>query len=132
LRYDVRSAVDGRHFDARCFLLKSDGKNVLFSGDTVLYDGRLGWQGNPYADNVQYLSSLRKLNGFSLDGAKVQWDLLLPGHGAISMDKADLHVQKDLHLVRLLAGEGREIPGVPFQLPEYRKQMYGRPAVKLP
>src|SRR5882724_10502177 len=25
-----------------CFLLKSDGKNVLFSGDTVLYDGRLG------------------------------------------------------------------------------------------
>ena len=41
-------------------------------------------------------------------------------------------VQKDLNLVALLLGEGREIPGVPFQLPEYRKQMYGRPAVKLP
>jgi glyoxylase-like metal-dependent hydrolase (beta-lactamase superfamily II) len=115
-----------------CFLLKSDGKNVLFSGDTVLYDGRLGWQGNPYADNTQYLSSLRKLNGFGLDGAKVQWDVLLPGHGAISMDKAYLDVQKDLNLVALLLGDGREIPSVPFELPEYRKQMYGRQAVKVP
>ena len=53
-----------------CFLLRSDGKNVLFSGDTVLYDGRLGWQGNPYADNRQYLSSLQKLNDFTLDGGE--------------------------------------------------------------
>jgi hypothetical protein len=98
----------------------------------VLYDGRLGWQGNSYADNTQYLSSLRKLNGFALDGTKVQWDVLLPGHGAISMDKAYLDVQKDLNLVALLLGDGREIPGVPFQLPEYRQQMYGRPAVKVP
>ncbi len=61
---------------------------------------------------------------------KVQWDLLLPGHGAISMDKAYLDVQKDLHLVTLLTSDGREIPSVPFELPEYRKQMYGRTAVK--
>jgi glyoxylase-like metal-dependent hydrolase (beta-lactamase superfamily II) len=114
-----------------CFLLRSDGKNVLFSGDTVLYDGRLGWQGNPYADNRQYLSSLQKLNTFTLDGSKVQWDLLLPGHGAIAMDKAYLDVQKDLDLVALLLGDGREIPGVPFSLLEYRKHMFGRPAVTL-
>jgi glyoxylase-like metal-dependent hydrolase (beta-lactamase superfamily II) len=115
-----------------CFLLRSDSKNVLFSGDTVLYDGRLGWQGNPYADNTQYLFSLRKLNDFTLDGAKVQWDMLLPGHGAISMDKAYLDVQKDRDLVALLLRDGREIPSVPFELPEYRKQMSGRPPVKLP
>jgi glyoxylase-like metal-dependent hydrolase (beta-lactamase superfamily II) len=115
-----------------CFLLRSDGKNILFSGDTVLYDGRLGWQGNPYADNRQYLFSLRKLNDFTLDGAKVQWDMLLPGHGAIAMDKAYLDVQKDRDLVAQLLRDGREIPGVPFQLPEYRKQMSGRPPVKLP
>lgn len=114
-----------------CFLLRSDGKNVLFSGDTVLYDGRLGWQGNPYADNRQYLSSLQKLNGFTLDGSKVQWDILLPGHGAIAMDKAYLDVQKDLDLVALLLADGREIPGTPFSLPEYRKRMFGRPAVTL-
>jgi glyoxylase-like metal-dependent hydrolase (beta-lactamase superfamily II) len=112
-----------------CFLLRSDGKNVLFSGDTVLYDGRLGWQGNPYADNQQYLSSLRKLNNFTLNAIKVQWDMLLPGHGAIALDKAYLDVQKDLDLVALLQAEGREIPGVPFSLPEYRKHMFGRPMV---
>ena len=114
-----------------CFLLRSDGKNVLFSGDTVLYDGRLGWQGNPYADNRQYLFSLQKLNNFTLNAAKVQWDLLLPGHGAIAMDKAYLDVQKDLDLVGLLLADGREIPSVPFSLPEYRKHMFGRPAAKL-
>jgi hypothetical protein len=48
------------------------------------------------------------------------------------MDKAYLDVQKDLNLVALLLGDGREIPSVPFELPEYRKQMYGRQAVKVP
>lgn len=55
-----------------CFLLQARGKNILFSGNTVLYDGRLGWQGNPYADNRQYLSSLEKLNHFTLNSTKVQ------------------------------------------------------------
>jgi glyoxylase-like metal-dependent hydrolase (beta-lactamase superfamily II) len=114
-----------------CFLLQSGGKNILFSGDTVLYDGRLGWQGNPYADNRQYLASLEKLNRFTLDSARVQFDMLLPGHGAISMDKAYLDVQKDVDLVALLLSEGRDVPGVPFALAEYRKHMYGRPAVGL-
>jgi glyoxylase-like metal-dependent hydrolase (beta-lactamase superfamily II) len=109
-------------------LLRSEGNNVLFSGDTVLYDGRLGWQGNPYADNRQYLASLQKLNDFTLDGEKVQWDLLLPGHGAISLDKAYLDVQKDLELVALLLSGSREIPSEPFALPEYRKRMFGRQA----
>src|SRR5579863_1143877 len=112
-----------------CFLLRLGNTNILFSGDTVLYDGRLGWQGNPYADNRQYLYSLEKLNGFTLNDAKVQWDVLLPGHGAIAMDKAYLDVQKDRDLVALLLRAGSEIPSVPFSLPEYRNQMYGRAAV---
>jgi metallo-beta-lactamase class B len=115
-----------------CFLLRLDGKNILFSGDTVLYDGRLGWQGNPYADNRQYLWSLEKLNAFTLNSAKVRWDMLLPGHGAIAMDKAYLDVQKDRDLVALLLAEGREIPGSPFALAEYRNHMYGRPPVTIP
>jgi glyoxylase-like metal-dependent hydrolase (beta-lactamase superfamily II) len=111
-----------------CFLLRAGGKNVVFSGDTVLYDGRLGWQGNPYADNRQYLSSLQKLYRFTLDDAEIRWDMLLPGHGAIVMDKAYLDVQKDRDLVAVLLSEGREVPGVPFALPEYRNHMYGRAA----
>jgi hypothetical protein len=69
---------------------------------------------------------------FTINSAKVQWDMLLPDHGAIAMDKAYLDVQKDLDLVALLLGEGRDVPGVPFALPEYRKHMYGRPPVTLP
>jgi len=115
-----------------CFLLQQGGKNILFSGDTVLFDGRLGWQGNPYADNRLYLSSLDKLNGFTLDASKVRWDMLLPGHGAIVTDKAYLDVQKDRDLVALLLAGGHEIPGVPFALAGYRNQMFGRPPVPVP
>jgi metallo-beta-lactamase class B len=115
-----------------CFLLQAHGKNVLFSGDTVLYDARLGWQGNPYADNRQYLASLEKLNAFTLNSKKVQWDILLPGHGAIALDQAYLDVQKDRDLVALLLHHGREIPSVPFALPEYRNQMFGRTVVRMP
>ncbi|HKW96100.1 MAG TPA: MBL fold metallo-hydrolase [Bryobacteraceae bacterium] len=115
-----------------CFLLRLGDKNILFSGDTVLYDGRLGWQGNPYADNRQYLASLEKLSAFTLNAAKVRWDVLLPGHGAIAMDKAYLDVQKDKDLVSRLLASGQEIPSVPFALPEYRNQMYGRPPVSGP
>src|SRR5262249_8155092 len=61
-----------------CLLLDVYAKNLLLSGDTVLYDGRLGWQGNPYADNRQYLASLRKLAGYSWNGAPGQFDALLP------------------------------------------------------
>jgi hypothetical protein len=32
---------------AACFLLQVEGKNLLISGDTVFYDGMLGWQLNP-------------------------------------------------------------------------------------
>ena len=99
------------------------------SGDTVLYDGRLGWQGNPYADNRAYLASLEKLNAFTLDMKKVRWDVLLPGHGAIAMYKAYLDVQKDLEFVAQLLQAGREIPAVPFADPSYRGKMFGRPAV---
>ena len=113
-----------------CFLLEVDGKNLLFSGDTVLYDGRLGWQGNPYADNRQYLSSLRKLAGFSWNGAPVQWDMLLPGHGAMTLDKAYLDVEKARASVADSLARGKDILSTPYATPEYRKLMYGRPALK--
>jgi len=113
-----------------CFLLDVDGKNLLFSGDTVLYDGRLGWQGNPYADNRQYLASLRKLAGYSWNGAPVQFDALLPGHGAMSLDKAYLDVEKARASVEDSLARGRDILGTPYSTPESRKQMYGRPPLK--
>jgi glyoxylase-like metal-dependent hydrolase (beta-lactamase superfamily II) len=109
-----------------CFLLEVDGKNLLFSGDTVLYDGRLGWQGNPYADNQQYLASLRKLAAFTWNGAAVEWDMLLPGHGAMALDKAYLDVEKARASVEDSLARGKDILSTPYATPEYRKRMYGR------
>jgi glyoxylase-like metal-dependent hydrolase (beta-lactamase superfamily II) len=114
-----------------CFLLDVDGKNLLFSGDTVLYDGRLGWQGNSYADNRQYLASLRKLASFTWNGAAVQWDMLLPGHGAMSIDQAYRDVEKARISVEDSMARGKEILATPYATPEYRKKMFGQPPLKI-
>src|SRR5262249_43280668 len=108
------------------FLLQTDGKNLLFSGDTALYDGRLGWQGNPYADNRAYIASLEKLANFSLGSGKLLWDMLLPGHGAIAVDKGYMDVQKDLEWAVSELATHHEIFGTPYHLPEYRTRMFGR------
>ena len=114
-----------------CFLLDVDGKNLLFSGDTVLYDGRLGWQGNPYADNRQYLASLRKLSSFTWNGAAIQWDMLLPGHGAMAIDQAYRDVEKARVSVEDSMARGREILSAPTTTLEYRKKMYGLAPLKV-
>jgi glyoxylase-like metal-dependent hydrolase (beta-lactamase superfamily II) len=114
-----------------CFLLQVEGKNLLFSGDTVLYDGRLGWQGNPYADNTQYLASLEKLARFKLEPRRTerfQFDLLLPGHGALSLDKAYLDIDKALEHARWQLANNLGIQATPFATNYYRQKMFGRPA----
>lgn len=111
------------------FLVQIDGKNLLISGDTVFYDGMLGLQIIPYADNRRYLASLEKLRGFVLD-APIRWDVLLPGHGAIAMDKAYLDVQKDWETLSGDVAANREPVVTPHSRPDYRKRMYGRPATK--
>lgn len=110
-----------------CFLLEVDGRNLLFGGDTVLYDGRLGWQGNPYADNRQYAASLRKLSEFTWNGAAVRWDVLLPGHGAMALDKAWLDVEKARASVEESVAQGKEVLATPYATRSYRLRMYGRP-----
>jgi metallo-beta-lactamase class B len=96
------------------------------------YDNRLGWQGNPYADNQRYLASLKKLAGFHLNAPPLQFDLLLPGHGAIAMDKAYIDVQKARDTVESDLAAGRDVEGSPYSTPPYRRLMYGRPAVLAP
>jgi glyoxylase-like metal-dependent hydrolase (beta-lactamase superfamily II) len=113
------------------FLLDLDGKNVLISGDTVFYDGMLGAQNNPYADNRRYLASLEKLEKFTLGSPKpVRWDVLLPGHGAIPMNQAYRDVQKCRETLAGDLAAGREPVITPHRRPEYRSRMFGRPATK--
>ncbi len=114
-----------------CFLLQIEGKNLLISGDTVFYDGMLGWQLNPYADNRHYLASFEKLLKFTLKTDPLTWDMLLPGHGAIAMDKAGLDVEKGRDMIAGDLAASREVKVSPHSRPEYRKRMFGRPGAKV-
>jgi glyoxylase-like metal-dependent hydrolase (beta-lactamase superfamily II) len=114
-----------------CFLLQIEGKNVLFSGDTILVDGSLGSQGD-YADNNQYLASMKKLEFFMLGWQKppLRWDMLLPGHRCIALDQAFLDVKKCRERLEHDLAAGREITTSRFT-PEYRQKLFGRPATPL-
>nr|WP_241696168.1 MBL fold metallo-hydrolase [Solimonas terrae] len=121
-------ATPGHTPGSSCFLLQVGGRNVLFGGDTALYDNRLGNQSTSFTDNREYLASLRKLAGFHLDPRlPFQWDVLLPGHGAIVMDHAYMDVEKDFRTTQIDLLEGYPIEALPFATPLYRKMMAGRP-----
>ena len=109
------------------FWLQVGDKNVLFSGDTVFYDSMVGLQATPYADNRQYLASLKKLDRFALGAGPVRWDVLLPGHATIALDRADLDVQKCRERVELELAAGGDL-SILRNTPEYRRRIYGRPA----
>lgn len=109
-----------------CLLLQAGGKNVLISGDVVLYDGQLGGQTSP---SSEYLASLEKLEDYRLDGVPVRWDMLLPGHGTIVMDHAYLDIQKGREALEHDVAMGRTYV-LPYSRPEYRKRMFGRAASK--
>lgn len=101
-----------------CFALRADGQQLLFSGDTVLHDYRLGWQG-PYSDDDAYLGSLEQL-------ALSSWDVLLPGHGMLVLDQADLDVDKAVRAVARYVANGSAIPPLPFADDDYRRRMYSK------
>lgn len=83
-----------------CYDLEQNGRHFLFSGDIALHNGRHAWMGNPYADWEQYLKSLEKLAGFAIDGKPVRFDVLLPGHGTVDMDRAQRSVEETVKIVR--------------------------------
>ena len=110
-----------------CYLLQLDGKNILFGGDTILFDYRLGAQGLPFSDDVAYQASLRKLEKFGTTlGPPVRWDVLLPGHGVIVLDRAYADVLKGARQVHWDVSTGEAIKALPFSDDAYRKLMFGR------
>lgn len=93
---------------ASCFYFQRKGKNVLLSGDIVFHLGRQAWMGDPYADWDQYLKSLYKIKHFAMRGGPdkfnptgkpIQYDLVLPGHGTISLDMGSREVDCTIQLV---------------------------------
>jgi acetyl esterase/lipase/glyoxylase-like metal-dependent hydrolase (beta-lactamase superfamily II) len=113
------------------FMLQLDGRNILFSGDTLLYDYRLGAQGTAYADNRAYVASLQKIAKFTLTlSDPIHWDMLLSGHGALVLDRAYMDVDKGWRTVQLDLLEGQPIAALPFSTDSYRKLMFGRPPLE--
>jgi len=111
-----------------CFLLQFEGRNILFTGDTLLYDHRLGAQSTAYADNRSYVGSLGKLARFTLNTVdRVRWDTLLPGHGVLVLDRAYLDIEKGWRTVQIDLLEGDPVDALPFATNRYRTLMFGRP-----
>ena len=111
-----------------CFYLKKDDKNILISGDTLFHNGKHGWMGNPYVDYEMYLNSLWKLKNFSVKGhvhnekgrlmvrRPVEFDMLLPGHTAISYDMVSRDIMKGIEIMSYTLQQRRS--GVDYQWTE--------------
>lgn len=124
----IAIATPGHTPGSTCYRLEIDGANVLFGGDTILFDYRLGAQATPYIDNAAYLASLRKLAAyFSYPLVRGRWDMLLPGHGTIVLDRAYADVVKGARQVQWAMTNGEPINALPFADDYYRKLMFGRP-----
>lgn len=117
-------ATPGHTAGSTCYLLTIDQTNILFGGDTILFDGRLGAQGTPFADDVAYLASLKKLARL---GVYRRYDALLPGHGTLVLNRAYMDVEKGLRQVQWDITTGAPVQALPFADDDYRKLMFGRP-----
>jgi glyoxylase-like metal-dependent hydrolase (beta-lactamase superfamily II) len=84
------------------FAFERGGKWHLLSGDIVLHNGRHAWMGGKKADWGHYVTALGRLARFSVDGKPVKFDLLLPGHGAIELDKGQRSVELTERAVKSL------------------------------
>lgn len=111
-----------------CFYLQLEEKHILISGDTVFHNGKHGWMGHPYADYEQYIKSLWKLKRFAVGGdvhhekdrimvrEPIAYDMLLPGHTAISMDMVSRDIDKGLEIMSYTIQQRRK--GVDYQWTE--------------
>ncbi len=82
--------------------LPKNSKHVLCSGDIASHAGRHAWMGHPYADWDLYLKSLEKLANYSVDGQPIEFDILLPGHGTVDMEKAMRSIRETMKIVRYI------------------------------
>jgi glyoxylase-like metal-dependent hydrolase (beta-lactamase superfamily II) len=68
-----------------CFILHHDGERDLFTGDTLLFGGRIILQDTWDCDLRTHLDSLRRLDGLGIRG-------LFPGHRTVSVRDGQRHI----------------------------------------
>ena len=128
--------------DSCCFYFKKGEKNILIGGDTIFHNGKHGWMGHPYSDFEQYLKSLWKLKRFAVGGTvhneadrimvrnPISFDLLLPGHTAISMENVTRDINKGIEIMSYTLQQRRK--GVDYQWTEPYTFFAEREASKKP
>ncbi|MHA1861999.1 MAG: MBL fold metallo-hydrolase [Candidatus Ranarchaeia archaeon] len=77
----------GHTIDSLCFFEKKNG--LLFSGDTVLCDGGIGFVVNPSGDLAAEQASIRRLSRLPVKA-------LLPGHRRIETQQANAQIKESL------------------------------------
>lgn len=74
------------------FLLKHDGRTILFGGDLIFFGGKILLQNTWDCDLRAHLDSLVKLRD-------AQIDVLLPGHLTFSLENGQRHIDAALKIV---------------------------------
>lgn len=79
-------ATPGHCHDMVSYLFSNSAGSFLFSGDTVFHGGKIVVSAIYDCDVQKYISSLRKLGQYNIDG-------LFPGHGLWSVSGAARHLR---------------------------------------
>lgn len=79
--------VPGHSKDSVCLYMKEYSSKVLFSGDVVFFEGKIGLLNRSGSSLEHYHQNFSKITSFSCD-------ILLPGHGIFSLSKGEEHIKK--------------------------------------
>jgi glyoxylase-like metal-dependent hydrolase (beta-lactamase superfamily II) len=87
----------GHSMGCTAYSFRHEGKKILVSGDIIgtLLAGDFGWDGSIDFDKKIYIESLKKL-------ARVEMDVMLPGHGLIYFHKPQWRVEEALNSALML------------------------------
>ncbi len=82
----------GHSMGCTAYSFTHERKSIVVSGDIIgtLLAGDFGWDGSIDFDKMKYIESLRKF-------AKVEMDMMLPGHGLIYFHKPQWRVEESLN-----------------------------------
>ena len=79
--------VPGHSPDATCFHMETEAGSALFSGDVVLFGGRIGLLNRSGSNLEDYRNSFGKITS-------LEFDSLLPGHGLFVASGGRRHVKQ--------------------------------------
>ena len=77
------------------FLMEREGKQYLFSGDTIFFGGRIVLQNAPDCDLQAHIRTIERLSRLSVD-------LLLPCHPCFSLRNGQRHIDAAMEVLKTL------------------------------